>query len=143
MLSYSRPAGMFVGAESGHFTRANATFEATLRDSGTYLVAHVTPMSGGRCSLYLAPPRGVSLTPGTYARAARFPFQSPNTPGMDFACTSGCNILEGSFVLREIQVQATGTVERLHVTFEQSCLRDVAMERTAQLTGELRIMPDR
>jgi hypothetical protein len=141
MLSYSRPAGPFVGAESGRFAPPDAIFEASF-DSRNALSVRVRSIDGTFCSLDLAAPNGQRLSPGTYANAARYPFQAPSQPGLDFGCGRGCNRLQGQFVVRTLVVGATGDVERLHATFEQSCLRwngvaEVPMER---LTGEMRVV---
>jgi hypothetical protein len=66
-------------------------------------------------------PSGVSWAPGTYAGAARYPFQSASQPGLNFSGEGrGCNQLSGWFEIAEIQVVGN-TVTRLAVDFVQHC----------------------
>jgi hypothetical protein len=142
MLTYARPAGPFVGAESGRFTRPNAIFETYVRDNRNAVDVMVRSIDGDFCHLALAAPRGRALSPGTYADAARYPFQNASHPGLSFGCGHACNTLQGQFVIHSLEFGQDGDVERLRATFEQSCLRwdgvrEVPMER---LTGEIRIV---
>ena len=92
-----------------------------------------------RCQLFLAAPRGQALTIGTYPATTRWPFQNPQVPGLDFSCGNGCNTSDGSFVIRELSATGVGPVQRLDVSFEQTCHRFGTQgdERRATLTGQL------
>ena len=142
MLSYARPAGQFVGAESGSYSLANAIFETHVRNSGNAVDVMVRSMDNRFCMLSLGAPVGRVLAVGAYPNAARYPFQGPSQAGLDFGCGSGCNRLQGSFTITTLAFRSSGELERLAATFEQSCLRwdgvqEVPME---QLTGEVRVV---
>jgi hypothetical protein len=143
-LTYSRPAAELIGPESGTYTRLTATFEGRTGTVGgfsdPYLGINVRAVDGRRCSLNLAAPRGFTLQVGTYSRATRWPFQSPNAPGMDFTCLFGCNTSEGSFVIRELAIDAAGVLQRIDVSFEQRCTHQTFA--SALMTGTLRVYPD-
>ena len=140
----ARPAEELIGPESGSYTRANATFEGRTGIAGgfpdPYLRVAVSPNSGPICQLFLAAQHGFTLQVGTYNGATRWPFQSPNAPGMDFGCGSGCNTLEGNFVVRELVIDAAGILQRIDVSFEQRCTNQ--SRPAALLTGTLRMYPD-
>jgi hypothetical protein len=148
VLTYSRPAHPLVGPESGNYTRDNATFEADLRTDqfGVFLWVKVIPPTGSLCQLFIAPPRGQPLTVGSYPATMRWPaVGNPQVPGLDFSCGNGCNTSDGNFVIRELTPTNVGPVQRLDVTFEQTCHRFGLQgdERMATLTGQLRIVPGR
>jgi hypothetical protein len=142
-LTYSRPAAELIGPESGSYTRANAAFEGRTGLAGgfndPYLRVAVSPFTPPICQLYLAAPRGFPLQVGTYSGATRWPFQSPNAPGMDFSCGLQCNTLEGNFVVRELEIDAAGILQRIDVSFEQRCTNQ--SRPAALLTGTLRVYP--
>lgn len=142
-LTYSRPASELIGPESGSYTRATATFEGRTGTQGgfsdPYLRVTVTPFSGFTCQLFLAAPRGSTLQAGSYPGAARWPFQSPSAPGIDFHCGNGCNTLEGSFVIRELAIDAGGVLQRIDVSFEHRCTN--VSRPVALLSGILRMYP--
>ncbi len=73
-------------------------------------------------SLDFKAPNGAELTPGPYEGAARYPFQSPATPGLDVSGSGrGCNNLTGRFDVLEAVYGADGSVQRFAADFEQHC----------------------
>ena len=72
-------------------------------------------------SAEFALPAGATWQPGTYANAARYPFQSASQPGLDFSGEGrGCNQLSGWFEVVEVEVVGS-SVTRLAVDFIQHC----------------------
>jgi hypothetical protein len=70
--------------------------------------------------LDLAAPAGQALDVGIYTGAARYPFQSPNQPGLTFAGDHrGNNQNAGFFQILEIARKPTGEIERIAVDFTQ------------------------
>ncbi len=66
-------------------------------------------------------PNGSDLTPGTYTGATRYPFNGPN-PGLSVSGSGrGCNMLTGSFVVREVAWAADGSLDRFSAVFVQHC----------------------
>ena len=54
-------------------------------------------------NLSFSAPNGLALTAGHYSGATRYPFQSLNTPGLDFTGNGrGCNTSKGEFTIHEI-----------------------------------------
>ena len=65
--------------------------------------------------------QGSPLVPGTYEGAARYPFNSPDQPGLSiFGDGRGCNTLTGRFVVQEA-VFSNGAWVRFSASFEQHC----------------------
>ncbi len=67
-----------------------------------------------------AAPAGAVVTPGTYENAQRYPFQSPDEPGLT-AGGGGCDIVTGRFVVHEAVYGDAGDVVRFSADFEQHC----------------------
>src|SRR5207247_1350853 len=66
--------------------------------------------------------QGSPLVPGTYEGAARFPFNSPDQPGLSiFGDGRGCNELTGRFVVQEATYDSGGRPLTFAVSFEQHC----------------------
>src|SRR6185436_6284888 len=64
---------------------------------------------------------GSPLAVGTYANAARWPFND-GQPGLDFSGSGrGCNQLSGRFSILELQTDSSGVLTKLAVDFEQHC----------------------
>jgi len=64
----------------------------------------------------------VTLTPGTYLNAQRFPFQAPGTPGLSVdGAGRGCNTVTGQFVVNKATYGSTGAVEQFSADFQQHC----------------------
>lgn len=73
-------------------------------------------------TLDTAVPNNGSFVVGTYTNAQRFPFQAPNTPGLDLSGDGrGCNTLTGQFTVHQVQFDSGGTPQVLDLTFEQHC----------------------
>jgi hypothetical protein len=73
-------------------------------------------------NLDFSAPAGMSLRRGSYADAARYPFQSPLRPGLSVSGNGrGCNMLKGWFRVFEYELDATGAVSRLAIDFVQNC----------------------
>lgn len=69
-----------------------------------------------------APPSGAVLTTGTYLNAQRYPFQSPNSPGLSlYGDGRGCNTLTGNFTVHQATFDSSGNPQSLDLTFEQHC----------------------
>lgn len=63
----------------------------------------------------------IDLAPGVYDMAQRYPFQSPDHPGLSISGDGrGCNTLTGRFQVHAYDHDAAG-VTRALVTFEQHC----------------------
>jgi len=80
-----------------------------------------------RWSLDFAAPESTTLVPGLYDRATRFPFQSPNRPGLNISGNGrGCNQLGGRFKVLEATYGTAGEVEGFDALFEQHCEDELA-----------------
>lgn len=103
-------------------------FLATLAD-GAFTAAKnydngvsVTLNNGDAWELDFAAPNHVTLTPGTYLNAQRFPFQAPGTPGLSvYGAGRGCNTVTGQFVVNKATYGSTGAVEQFSADFQQHC----------------------
>jgi hypothetical protein len=63
----------------------------------------------------------VPLMPGIYEMAERYPFESPNRPGMDVTGDGrGCNMIAGRYQVHEYE-RAGASIHSLTVSFEQHC----------------------
>ncbi|MGF1526113.1 MAG: hypothetical protein ACFCBW_04885 [Candidatus Competibacterales bacterium] len=72
------------------------------------------------------------LMRGPYEGATRFPFQTPQAPGLSVSGSGrGCNTLEGRFDVLEAEYAADGGVERFAADFEQYCDNSLAPLRGA------------
>jgi hypothetical protein len=112
------------------FTPQNATFTASCSQSDVMIFV----TTGDEFwSASFGAPRGTPFRPGTYEQATRTSFRDMTSPGIDVTGTGGCNTTSGRFVVHEVSLTRTGTVQRFWVTFEQYCDRN-----PAALRGEVR-----
>lgn len=77
----------------------------------------------GNWRLDFAAPGEVPLEAVTYPIATRFPFQAAGEAGLDFSySSSGCNTLEGSFVVTDVQMDGLDYIPLvLNAAFDQRC----------------------
>lgn len=79
-------------------------------------------------SLNFAAPENNTLVPGSYDRATRYPFQSPQRSGLDFSGNGrGCNQLGGRFQVLEATYNSQGEIEQFDALFEQHCEDELAI----------------
>lgn len=157
-LIYDIPAAPTHGAGSGNYTTANASFRGSVRTTcvpnpniaGSVcpdLMVLVQPVSAPFCLLWAFAPVGETLTVGSYPNAQRL--ASAGIAGLSFNCAQGgttCNWSVGQFTLYELQADPSGTVTRLHMTFEQTCVPSPTMLNpggSGKLTSELWIIDGR
>ena len=73
-------------------------------------------------SLEFAAPPGQTLAPGVYDDAERAPFRQPGHPGINiWRSDLGCDVQSGRFEVKDIAFDASGTITRLWIVFEQHC----------------------
>jgi hypothetical protein len=81
----------------------------------------------------IAAPAGERIRVGSYEKAARFPFQPADRPGLSATSEGrGCNALGGRFVVLEASYDADGQIQRFAADFAQHC------ERGGTLLGSVR-----
>jgi FG-GAP repeat len=89
---------------------------------------------GERYSFDFSAPRGQDLEVGEYVRAVRL--ESNSQPGLDVSAdSSGCNEDFGRFVIKDIDFNSSGQLERFWALYEQHCEQPDA----PALFGEIRI----
>lgn len=153
-LTYQVAAGTVHGATSGNYTTANASFRGSVRTNcvpnpniaGSVcpdLLIHVQPVNEVFCQLWAFAPAGETLRIGSYPRAQRGP--SAGVAGLSFNCAKGgttCNWSVGQFTVHQLQSDPSGTVTRLHLTFEQTCasIDTLSTAGFGKGTGELWIV---
>lgn len=99
-------------------TPLDGTFTSTRQQGGV----HVAFDGSTWWDVDLVPASGQELVPGVYEGATRWPFQSPNGPGLDVSGDGrGCNELDGRFVVLEAVYGASGEVVSFAADFEQHC----------------------
>jgi hypothetical protein len=70
----------------------------------------------------VAPPSGMSLQPGTYLNAQRYPTQPAGVPGLEFVGEGrGCNVVTGQYTVYQAEFDASGQPSKLDIAFEQHC----------------------
>jgi hypothetical protein len=73
-------------------------------------------------TLIFVPIEAMSLVPGNFPSAQRWPFQSPKRPGMDVSGAGrGCNTLTGKFTVYEATFDSGGNVTAFAADAEQHC----------------------
>ncbi len=131
----SEPGDYIGGGQTLTFTPADTGFDSMISTDNREIAINLSP-SSSFWSLHLAAPAGTKLLPGVYENATRWPFQAPQTPGLDFSGDGrGCNTLTGKFEVLEAVYAPFGYVERFHATFEQHCEGG-----TPALFGEVQII---
>jgi hypothetical protein len=120
-LKYISTSGDYIG--QGITQTLKASSGATVTVSGTAGSASVSVTDPGNWwYLDFAAPGGSPLAPGSYPDAARYPFNSPMSPGLSMSGNGrGCNTLKGWFRVLEYQVDGSGTVSKLAIDFVQNC----------------------
>jgi len=122
-LFYASQSGDYIGqGETRTYTDAEAKF--TIGSTSNRVSVRIDPLAGSSFwwSLELSAPEGVSVGPGTYVAARRYPFTSPVSNGLSFSGSGrGCNTLTGRFVVLEAVYGSGGTVQRFAADFEQHC----------------------
>jgi hypothetical protein len=139
LLLDSEP-GDFVGAgQLLYFGASDGSFDARRDLFGGVITSFLTrPLPAHFWSLDFAAPFSAPLAPGVYTGATRYPIQPPESPGLSVAGDGrGCNTLDGSFEVKQIEYGARDAVTKLWATFEQHC---EGMEPL--LRGELRVNAD-
>ena len=135
---YSDQGDYIGGGQPRLFHDGNATFHTS--GDASYLTIG---LAGGLDDEYfwvnIAAPPGEQLQEGVYTDAERWPFQSAGHPGLDISGAGrGCNTVDGSFEVKDIEVGPAGEVTRLWLHFEQHC-----GGRRPALFGEVRLaQPD-
>ena len=151
-LKYNVPAAATHTASSGDYTTANATFAASVRTTcvpnpnifGSVcpdLRVRVRPNGEPLCQLFAFAPLGETLSVRAYPTAQRSP--GVGIAGLGLNCAKGgtsCGELVGQFTVRELEANADGTVTRLHMTLEQTCVGGSGTSGFGKLLGELWII---
>lgn len=140
-LSFSGEAGEPVsGGQSYEFTAdAVDMFDVQGSTDGNSVGITVNTPEGERWYLHLAAPDGRRLADGdTYVNAARWPYDEPTDPELDFSETDRwCDTGTGSFAVEHISFGPYGYVRELDASFEQYC-----GDSTVPLRGEVHaVMP--
>lgn len=114
------------------------TFSApawSLSSYGSNSVLHVGVTGDTWWYLDFASPSAQTLSPGRYAGATRYPFNSPTGPGLNVDGDGrGCNRLIGWFEVLEYKLDAQGNPAKAAINFKQNCEGS-----SAALYGALRI----
>ena len=75
-----------------------------------------------RFTLEFSAPKGETLKPGVYEDAQEVGFQDAGRPGLGVTGNGhGCNLIDGRFEVRELDVTPEGDIKRLWIVFEQHC----------------------
>ena len=127
----SDPGDTLVVPEYRRSTPPNTQFRARCRDSYLYIFT-----SDQSASVSFSAPAGQPLRVGTYENATRFLGLPGGAPGFYVGVDGrGCNQLTGRFVVKEVDVAATGGgVTKFWAAFEQHC-----EGRAPALRGEIRV----
>jgi hypothetical protein len=108
---------------NGMLTVTQGTWSATTTPN--HIAVHVTP-SGQNQGLWWdfdfdSSQLGIPLDVGVYEGAERYPFESPDHPGIDVTGDGrGCNTQAGRFQVHEVTRDTSGLVSAT-VSFEQHC----------------------
>jgi hypothetical protein len=114
--------GDYIG-QGTTYLYTSAADTITYSGSAQYVSGGVDAADGDWWGASFVPAQGDVLVGGaTYPDAHRYPFNGSG-PGMDVSGSGrGCNTLVGSFTVNQIGFSsATGTLDRLDLTFEQHC----------------------
>jgi hypothetical protein len=91
---------------------------------------------GSALSLSFAAPVGQTLQVGAYTSATRYPFETSGQAGIDVSGDGrGCNEEYGRFDVRDVDTDATGSIDRLWLVYEVHC----ESPGSAAVFGEVRI----
>lgn len=122
----SDPGDYIGGGQTFSLTPSDGSFVTTTQGSAVS-ISFNAPEPGAvspKTSWFLvfAPAQGMTLTPGNYPSAQRWPFQSPQLPGLEiFGDGRGCNALTGKFTVYEAVFDSAGQVVSFAVDAEQHC----------------------
>ncbi len=151
-LTFQVAASALNAADGGSFTGLESTF--TARGKGTCVPnpnlagsfcpdMFATVQGNGRfCQMYLVAGGGRALAPGSYPVAPWGAGATRDSAGITFNCARAgttCGDSTGSYVIFEIQQDASAVVTRLHMTFEQTCTNN-GTPIAGKGTGELWII---
>jgi len=122
----SDPGDYIGGGRTFSLTLADGTISAVAAGSGIHVQFRAVPTPGISpktfWDLNLVPVENMSLVPGNYPSAQRWPFQSPKRPGLDVEGDGrGCNILTGKFTVHEAVFDIGGNVVAFAADAEQHC----------------------
>ncbi|HET7696107.1 MAG TPA: putative Ig domain-containing protein [Vicinamibacterales bacterium] len=126
LLLTGDPGDYITGGRTMYFTAADGAFTAYRNYDNGVSIGFNTPNFGHWWYLNFAAAGDQYLTPGVYANAIRWPFQL-STPGLSiYGDGRGCNVLSGSFEVKEVVYGpgapgTAGSVLAFRATFEQHC----------------------
>ncbi|HEU0316084.1 MAG TPA: hypothetical protein VFR49_02075, partial [Solirubrobacteraceae bacterium] len=104
--------------------------------NGTSTAVVTVSGNGSNFTLSFAAPAGQTLQPGEYTTATRYPFETAGQAGIDVSGNGGgCNQEYGRFSVRDVHLDATGTVDRLWLLYEAHC----ESQGAAAVFGEVRV----
>jgi parallel beta-helix repeat protein len=138
-LTMSSDPGDYIGGGQDYFYGANdGYFEASLNSAHGVSVIFDTPGFSHWWYLDFAAPYGDPLAVAPYTDATRYPFEAPSEPGLSVAGDGrGCNMLTGSFEVKEVVYGPGDTIVSFRATFEQHCEGALSA-----LRGEIRFHAD-
>ena len=138
-IEISSQRGDFVGqGENYFFTNDNGKISVSGQFTENGDLNHLSIIFRGddRWDFVFAAPEGEPLRVGEYTDALRAAFANPVKPGMDVSGAGrGCNRLSGDFVINEIGLAQSNTLDRFVAEFNQKCENSSAI-----LTGSIDIM---
>ena len=145
-LYYCSSPGDYIGqGEEKLWGPVDGDFSAQIGRSGAYANSITIKFDGGSdyWRIAFAPPKRESLAVGTYEEAQRYAGQSPTKPGLSFTGSGrGCNKLYGSFVIYQIEYDASGEeILRFEAAFEQRCESESAPALVGQVRYDHRDSP--
>lgn len=113
--------GDYIGmGQSYYYTPADGTFTASRNFNNGVTVTFSN--SSHNWTLNFAGPDQTPLTVQLYKNATRFAFPDPGTPGLEiYGDGRGCNMIAGSFEVKEIVYGSGNTITSFHATFTQHC----------------------
>jgi hypothetical protein len=131
VATQAQTTALYVDSESGDYigqglrqtwTAGMLDFTATISSDRSHVAVSARDAAfTTRWLLNFAAPSGVSLAPGVYENASRYPFQPSVSPGLSVSGSwGGCNTVVGRFVIHEITVGTAG-VTSFAADFEQHC----------------------
>jgi hypothetical protein len=130
---YSEQGDYIGGGQQRVFHDGNTTFQ-TSGDPSHLTIGLAGGLDDEIFWVEVAAPPGEQLEEGVYADTQRWPFQSAGHPGLMVSGEGrGCNTLDGSFEVKDMEVGPGGQVTRLWLLFEQHC-----EGRRPALFGEVR-----
>lgn len=115
------PGGVYLGAAPIYKTTPANTFTAFVDSHDGTVTVRLSAASGGSFySVRLSPPKGRTLSVGTYEAAQLNPGVAP---ALRF--DGGCSTSTGRFTIHQLEMPTSTTVTRLAASFEQHCSRQV------------------